>query len=432
MRKLEKGNWLSNFKEVVSMSTVIEDIMARKIFDSRGKETLEIDVVTVAGFGRAAAPAGASKGKAEVVSYPSGGIDQTIKKMEELVIPELIGMDANEQEEIDVLLHEIDGTKDFRNIGGNTAFAVSLATAEAAATSYGMALFQYLAGYLANELPYPLGNVLGGGKHALGKAPDIQEYLVIPLKAPTFSDAAKANVLVHQKVGSLLKKVDKNFTGGRGDEGAWVSNMKSEEALEVVVKACEEVSREVGFECRAGLDMAVSTLWRQKEKRYVYTRDGTKRDSGEQLDFVLHLINDYNLAFVEDPFHEEDYESFAELTKKVKNCLICGDDLFVTNRKRLARGIKLGAANSIIIKTNQVGTLTDAWEATKLAKKARYVPVMSHRSGETNDTHLAHLAVAFCCPIIKTGVLPGERVAKINELIRIEETLGNRAKMSIF
>jgi enolase len=432
MRKLEKGNWLSNFKEVVSMSTVIEDIMARKIFDSRGKETLEIDVVTVAGFGRAAAPAGASKGKAEVVSYPRGGIDQTIKKMEELVIPELIGMDANEQEEIDVLLHEIDGTKGFRNIGGNTAFAVSLATAEAAATSYGMALFQYLAGYLANELPYPLGNVLGGGKHALGKAPDIQEYLVIPLKAPTFSDAAKANVLVHQKVGSLLKKVDKNFTGGRGDEGAWVSNMKSEEALEVVVKACEEVSREVGFECRAGLDMAVSTLWRQKEKRYVYTRDGTKRDSGEQLDFVLHLINDYNLAFVEDPFHEEDYESFAELTKKVKNCLICGDDLFVTNRKRLARGIKLGAANSIIIKTNQVGTLTDAWEATKLAKKARYVPVMSHRSGETNDTHLAHLAVAFCCPIIKTGVLPGERVAKINELIRIEETLGNRAKMSIF
>jgi len=414
------------------MSSVIEDIRARKIFNSRGEETLEIDIVTTAGFGRASAPAGASKGKAEVVPYPEGGVDEAIKKAEELIVPELIGMDANEQEEIDILLHEIDGTKDFRNVGGNTAFAVSLATAEAAATSYDMPLFQHLAGYLANELPYPLGNVLGGGKHALGKAPDIQEYLVIPLKAPTFSDAAKANILVHQKVGSSLKKADKTFTGGRGDEGAWAPNMKNEEALEIVVKACEEVSRELGVECRAGLDMAASTLWKQKEKCYVYTRDMIKRDSGEQLDFVLHLVEKYNLAYVEDPFHEEDYESFAELTKKVKKCLICGDDLFVTNRERLIRGIKVCAANSIIIKANQVGTLTDAWETTKMAKKTRYIPVVSHRSGETSDAHIAHLAVAFSCPVIKTGVLHGERVVKINELIRIEETLGNRAEMSIF
>ena len=414
------------------MSSVIEDVMARKIFNSRGEETLEIDIVTTAGFGRASAPAGASKGKAEVVPYPEGGVDEAIKKAEELIVPELIGMDANEQEEIDILLHEIDGTKDFRNVGGNTAFAVSLATAEAAATSYDMPLFQHLAGYLANELPYPLGNVLGGGKHALGKAPDIQEYLVIPLKSPTFSDAAKANILVHQKVGSSLKKADKTFTGGRGDEGAWAPNMKNEEALEIVVKACEEVSRELGVECRAGLDMAASTLWKQKEKCYVYARDGIKRDSGEQLDFVLHLVEKYNLAYVEDPFHEEDYESFAELTKKVKKCLICGDDLFVTNRERLIRGIKVCAANSIIIKANQVGTLTDAWETTKMAKKTRYIPVVSHRSGETSDAHIAHLAVAFSCPVIKTGVLHGERVVKINELIRIEETLGNRAEMSIF
>lgn len=414
------------------MSSVIEDVTARKIFNSRGEETLEIDIVTTAGFGRASAPAGASKGKAEVVPYPEGGVDEAIKKAEELIVPELIGMDANEQEEIDILLHEIDETKDFRNVGGNTAFAVSLATAEAAATSYDMPLFQHLAGYLANELPYPLGNVLGGGKHALGKAPDIQEYLVIPLKAPTFSDAAKANILVHQKVGSSLKKADKTFTGGRGDEGAWAPNMKNEEALGIVVKACEVVSRELGVECRAGLDMAASTLWKQKEKCYVYARDGIKRDSGEQLDFVLRLVEKYDLAYVEDPFHEEDYESFAELTKKVKKCLICGDDLFVTNRERLIRGIKVRAANSIIIKANQVGTLTDAWEATKVAKKARYVPVVSHRSGETSDAHIAHLAVAFSCPVIKTGVLQGERVAKINELIRIEETLGNRAKISVF
>jgi len=413
------------------MSSVIEDVTARKIFNSRGEETLEIDVVTTAGFGRASAPAGASKGKAEVVPYPKGGADEAIKKAEELIIPELIGMDADEQEEIDILLHEIDGTKDFRIVGGNTAFAVSLATAEAAATSYDMPLFQHLAGYLANELPYPLGNVLGGGKHALGKAPDIQEYLVIPLKAHTFSDAAKANILVHNKVGSSLRKADKTFTGGRGDEGAWAPNMKNEEALEIVVKACEEVSTELGVECRAGLDIAASTMWRQKEKCYVYTRDGVKRDSGEQLDFVLSLVEKYNLAYVEDPFHEEDYKTFAELTKKTKGCLICGDDLFVTNRERLVRGTKVCAANSIIIKINQVGTLTDAWETTKMAKQEQYLPVVSHRSGETCDAHIAHLAVAFSCPVIKTGVLHGERVTKINELIRIEETLGNRAKMSV-
>jgi len=414
------------------MSSVIEDAMVRKIFNSRGEETLEIDIVTTAGFGRASAPAGASKGKAEVAPYPEGGVDEAIKKAEELIVPEIIGMDANEQEEIDLLLHEIDETKDFRNVGGNTAFAFSLATAEAAATSYATPLYQHLGGYLANELPYPLGNVLGGGKHALGKAPDFQEYLVIPFKAANFADAAKANIKVHQKVGSSLKKADKTFTGGRGDEGAWAPNLKNEEALEIVVKACEEVSRELGIECRAGLDMAASTLWKQKEKCYFYARDGVKRDSGEQLEFVLHLIEDYGLAYVEDPFDEEDYESFAELTKKAEGCLVCGDDLFVTNRERLMRGIKVCAANAIIIKANQVGTLTDAWETTKMAKKARYVPVVSHRSGETCDAHIGHLAVAFSCPVVKTGVLHGERVVKINELMRIEEALGDRAEMSIF
>jgi len=413
------------------MSSIIEDVMARKLFNSRGEETIEVDIITAAGFGRASAPAGASKGKAEVVSYPEGGVDEALKKVEELIVPELIGMDAEEQQEIDALLHEIDETENFGNIGGNTVFAVSLATAEAAATSYGTFLFQHLSGYLANELPYPLGNVLGGGKHALGKTTDIQEYLVIPLKARSFAEAAKDNIMVHHRIGALLRKADPNFTGGRGDEGAWAPNIKNEEALKIVAKACEEVSAEQGIECRACLDVAASSFWNPKEKVYVYSMEGTKRDSGEQLEFMLRLIEDYNLAYVEDPFHEDDYESFAELMKKVKDCLICGDDLFVTNRQRLAKGIKMCAANSIIIKMNQVGTLTDALETTRLAKRARYVPVMSHRSGETTDTHIAHLAVGFSCPVIKTGVLNGERVAKINELIRIEETLGNRAKMSI-
>ena len=413
------------------MSSIIEEVMARKLFNSRGQETIEVDVITTDGFGSAAAPAGASKGRAEVVSYPAGGVDVAIQKLEELVVPELIGMDAEEQNEIDALLHEIDGTDNFSNIGGNTVFAISVANAEAAATSYDLPLFQHLSGYLANELPYPLGNVLGGGKHALGKTTDIQEYLVIPLNASCFAEAAKANIMVHNKIGALLRKADPNFTGGRGDEGAWAPNIKNEEALKIVVKACEDVSAELGIECRACLDVAASSFWNPKEGVYVYAMEGKKRDAGEQLEFMLHLIEEYNLAYVEDPFDEDDYESFAELTKKVNNCLICGDDLFVTNRERLANGIEMCAGNSIIIKTNQVGTLTDAWETTRLAKRAGYVPVMSHRSGETTDTHLAHLAVGFSCPVIKTGVLHGERVTKINELIRIEENLGNRAQMSI-
>lgn len=412
------------------MSSIIEDVMARKLFNSRGHETIEVDIITADGFGRAAAPAGASTGKAEVVSYPKGGVDAAIAKLEELIAPELIGMEAEEQKEIDALLHEIDETENFSNIGGNTAFAVSVANAEAAATSYDLHLFQYLSGYRGDELPYPLGNVLGGGKHVLGKTTDIQEYLVIPLKTRSFSEAARANTMVHQKIGELLRKADPNFTGGRGDEGAWAPNIENEEALKIVSKVCGDVSAELGIECRPCLDVAASSFWNSEEGVYVYSMEGKKRDPGEQLEFILHLIDEYNLAYVEDPFDEDDYESFAELTKKVKDCLICGDDLFVTNSKRLSKGIKMCAGNSLIIKTNQIGTLTDALETTRLAKRAGYVPVMSHRSGETTDSHLAHLAVGFSCPIIKCGVLHGERVAKINELVRIEETLGNRAQMS--
>jgi enolase len=412
------------------LSTVIEDVMARKIFNSRGEETLEVDIITAMGFGRASAPAGASVGKAEVTSYPDGGVDQAIKNVEELITPELIGMNADMQEEIDLLLHEIDGTENFRNVGGNVAYAVSLATAEAAATSYGVPLFQHLGGYLANELPYPLGNVLGGGKHAPGRSLKIQEFLVLPLKASNFSHAAKANAMVHQKVSYFLKRKDSTFTGGRNDEGAWTTGIKDEEALEILVKACEEVSEELGVNCGLGVDIAASTLWDKKEKCYVYGE--MKINSGEQLDFVLHLMRTYGLIYVEDPFHEEALESFAKLSRKAKKCLICGDDLFATNNERLTRGIRMEAANAIIIKVNQVGTLTDAWETSKTAKGARYIPIMSHRSGETNDAHIAHLSVAFGCPIVKTGVVGGSRVSKINELIRIEETLTERAEMAAF
>jgi len=412
------------------MSTIIEDVIARKVFNGRGEETVEVDIITTSGFGRVAAPAGKSRGKSEVVYYPQGGVEQAVKKVEELIAPEIVGLGADCQEEIDKTLHDIDGSKDFRAVGGNTAFAVSLACAEAAANSSGLLLFQFLGGHVANELPYPLGNTISGGQHAQGKSPDFQEFLVLSYGAESFLEAATANIMVHRKVGEILVKKDKLFGQGKSDEGAWVANVGTVEALEVLARACEEVGSETGFECGMGVDVASSSLWNGKTKTYNYQKEKKTRTSGEQLEFILELIKKYRLVYVEDPFHEEDFASFAELTKKVKNCLICGDDLFTTNSERLSRGIKLHAADSIIIKVNQVGTLTDAWETIEMAKRNGYVPVMSHRSGDTCDWHIAHLAVAFECPVIKTGVVEGSRIAKINELIRIEEFLGDRAEMA--
>jgi enolase len=412
------------------VSSIIEDLIARKIFNNRGEETIEVDIITPNGFGRASAPAGKSRGKNEVVYYPQAGVDDALKKVDELIAPELSGLNADFQEEIDNTLHEVDGTANFRSIGGNTAFAVSFANAEAAANSHGLLLFQFLGGTAANTLPYPLGNCISGGQHARGKAPDIQEFLALPHGAETFLEAATANALVHKKIGDSLKKKSSAFNGGKSDEGAWIANIDNTEAFETIAKVSEEAGNEMDFECGFGIDVAASSLWNEKEEKYVYEREGTKRDTAEQLEFLLELIEKYHLAYVEDPFHEEDFESFAELTRKAKNCLICGDDLFTTNNERLNQGIKVGAGNAIIIKVNQIGTLTDATETIENAQRHGFTTVVSHRSGDTCDWHISHLAVAYKCPVIKTGVVEGARVAKINELIRIEHFLGNRARMA--
>ena len=412
------------------MSSIIEDLIARKIFNNRGDETIEVDVITVGGFGRAGAPAGKSKGKTEVMYYPTGGIDAAIKKVDDLMAPELAGLNADFQEEIDNTLHEIDGTADFKNIGGNTAFAISIANAEAAANSHGLLLFQFIGGNAANTLPFPLGNCISGGAHAKGKAPSIQEYLALPHGAETFLEAQTANIQIHKKVGDALKKKSPTFNGGKSDEGAWIANISTDDAFEIIAKACEEVGNEMDFECGFGIDVAASNFWKSKEEKYIYQNEGIKRDAAEQLEYMVSLIEKYRVAYVEDPFQEEDYDSFAELTKKTRNCLICGDDLFTTNTERLNNGIKINAGNAIIIKVNQIGTLTDAAETIEAAHQNGYVPVVSHRSGDTCDWHIAHLAVAYKCPIIKTGIVEGSRIAKLNELIRVEQFLGNRAKMA--
>jgi len=413
----------------MSVPTQIQDVRARKIFDSRGNPTIEVDIVTHNGFGRAAAPAGASKGKWEVQSYPSGGVDQAVKSVKETVAPKLIRMDADEQETIDTVLHDIDATDDFSKIGGNTAYAISVATSLAAASSKHIPLFQHLSSAFTEEIPFPLGNVVGGGMHAKGRRTDIQEFLVLSTKASSAVEASEANIRVHAEVPNLISKFG-GAVGGKGDEGAWVSDLATHKALELLSKACEVVSNDMGIEVRLGLDMAASTLWNPEKKVYIYERDERRLEEEKQIDFVLDLIEDYNLIYVEDPLREDAFEAFGELTKRAEHCLVCGDDLFTTNIKRLEIGFKHNAANATIIKPNQVGTLTDAYKAARRAKLAGYVPVMSHRSGDVPEPVLAHLAVAFQCPIIKTGVVGGERVAKINELVRIQESLGDRAKMA--
>ena len=415
------------------MDSVIEDVRVRKILDSRGNPTVEVDIITWNGFGRAAAPSGASTGSKEVVSFPEGGVSQVITEVEDLISSELIGMAAEDIEDIDEVLKEIDGTDNLSAIGGNTTVAVSMAAAKAAAMSYNLPLYNFLGGNFIKEIPYPLGNMMNGGAHAGSNAPDIQEFLVVPVGASDITEAVFANVEVHKRLKELISKKDPNFTGGKGDEGGWIPNITNDQALEIQAQACEEVGDELGFIIKPGLDMASSEFWSEEEGKYVYGQDGLKRDSGDQVDYVKDLIDTYHMFYVEDPFDEKDFDGFAELTAKVgSKCRICGDDLFVTNAELLAYGIERKAANAIIIKPNQIGTLTDTYETVRLAKENNVMPVVSHRSGETCDETIAHLAIAFGAPMIKTGAVGGERIAKLNELIRIEDEMSNPRMANLY
>ena len=415
------------------MDSVIEDVRVRKILDSRGNPTVEVDIITWNGFGRAAAPSGASTGSREVVSFPEGGVSQVITEVEDLISSELIGMAAEDIEDIDEVLKEIDGTDNLSAIGGNTTVAVSMAAAKAAAMSYNLPLYNFLGGNFIKEIPYPLGNMMNGGAHAGSNAPDIQEFLVVPVGASDITEAVFANVEVHKRLKELISKKDPNFTGGKGDEGGWIPNITNDQASEIQAQACEEVGDELGFIIKPGLDMASSEFWSEEEGKYVYGQDGLKRDSGDQVDYVKDLIDTYHMFYVEDPFDEKDFDGFAELTAKVgSKCRICGDDLFVTNAELLAYGIERKAANAIIIKPNQIGTLTDTYETVRLAKENNVMPVVSHRSGETCDETIAQLAIAFGAPMIKTGAVGGERIAKLNELIRIEDEMSNPRMANLY
>lgn len=408
------------------MDSVIEDVRVRKILDSRGNATVEVDILTWNGFGRAAAPSGASTGSREVVAFPDGGVDKIISEVEDLISSELIGMDAEDIADIDLVLKEIDGTGNYASIGGNTTVAVSMAVAKAAAASYNLPLYKYLGGNFVNEIPYPLGNMMNGGAHAGVNAPDIQEFLIVPVGANNITEAVFANSAVHKKLKELIQTKDSLFTGGKGDEGGWIPNVSNDIALEIQAQACEEVGDEIGIKISPALDMAASEFWDANQEKYIYSQDNVSRDTGDQIEFVKDIIETYNMIYVEDPFDEADFDGFKELNSLVGDkCFVCGDDIFVTNKEILAKGIEMNAANAIIIKPNQIGSLSETYATVKLAKENDVAPVVSHRSGETTDETIAHLAVAFGAPLIKTGALGGERIAKLNELIRIEEELSN-------
>ena len=396
--------------------TRITSVSLRRVLDSRGNPTVEADVLTESGgFGRAAAPSGASTGEFEAIELPAS---ESIAAAREHAVPRLEGLFAGDQRSVDAALRAADGTEDFSAIGANSAVAISMAAAKAGADVLGTPLYQHLGGAFRGEnFPIPLGNVVGGGEHAT-EATHIQEFLAAPVGAPSVEAAVFANAATHAAVADVLD--ERGVPAAKGDEGAWAPPISDAAAFEVVAEAVDRVADEVGFEVRFGLDVAAAELYDAEAEAYVYG-DETK-STDEQVEYVAGLVDEYDLAYVEDPLDENDYEAFAELTDRVGDrTLICGDDLFVTNVERLREGIDVGAANSILIKPNQIGTLSDAFDAVELATRNGYESVISHRSGETEDTTIAHLAVATDAPYIKTGTVGGERTAKLNELIRIAD-----------
>ncbi|WP_003540456.1 phosphopyruvate hydratase [Desulfotomaculum nigrificans] len=415
--------------------TTISEVLAREILDSRGNPTLEVEVWLEDGtMGRAAVPSGASTGAYEAVELRDGdknrylgkGVLKAVENVNEIIGPEIIGMDAIDQIGIDQLMIEMDGTPNKGKLGANAILGVSLAVAKAAANFFGLPLYQYVGGVNAKELPVPMMNILNGGAHADNNV-DIQEFMILPVGAPSFAEGLRMGAEIFHSLKSVLK--GRGLNTAVGDEGGFAPNLKSnEEALAVIIEAIEKAGYKPGQDVFLGLDVAASEMY--KDGKYVLAGEGVTYSSDEMIEFYKKLVDKYPVITIEDGLAEDDWEGWAKLTQTLgKKVQLVGDDLFVTNTERLARGIKSGVANSILIKVNQIGTLTETLDAIEMAKRAGYTAVVSHRSGETDDTTIADLAVATNAGQIKTGAPSRiDRVAKYNQLLRIEEDLGTMAK----
>lgn len=419
---------------------VIEDdftvvlVKGRWVLDSRGNPTVEADVATAGGgWGTAAVPAGASRGVHEALELRDGGrrfqgkgVEKAVANVNEVIAKRVVGMDARDQAAVDRAMIELDGTPNKSRLGANAILAVSLATAKAAASTYGMPLFQYLGGKLARVLPTPLMNVINGGKHA-GNELSIQEFMIVPVGADRFSEALRVACEVYYSLREILLGRYGKSAVNVGDEGGFAPPMReSREALDALVEAVKKAGYEPGGDVALAIDAAASNFHSGDR----YRIDGRELAREELVDYYLELVGEYPIVSVEDPLEEEDFEGFRLITEKLRarKVQVVGDDIFVTNVKRLAKGIEVGAASALLLKVNQIGTLTESLEAAFMAMGNGWNVVVSHRSGETEDATIAHLAVALNCGQIKTGApARGERTAKYNELLRIEEYLAGEA-----
>ena len=421
--------------------TSIIDLHAREILDSRGNPTVEVEVALAGGaVGRAAVPSGASTGAFEAVELRDGdksrylgkGVLNAVDNVNEEIAGEVIGMDALEQIEIDRLMIDLDGTSNKGKLGANAMLGVSLATAKAAANALEIPLFRYLGGVNAKELPVPMMNILNGGRHA-DNSVDLQEFMVMPVGAGSFSEALRWGAEVFHALKKVLAA--KGYATSVGDEGGYAPNLKSnQEALDVMMEAITKAGLTPGRDMMFAMDPAATELWeaakeKGEEGKYYFWKSDMMKTPAEMVDFWIGLVNNYPIISIEDGMAEEDWEGWALVTEKLKDKVqLVGDDLFVTNTERLAKGIDLGVANSILIKVNQIGTLTETMDAIEMAKKAGHTAVVSHRSGETVDSTIADIAVATNAGQIKTGAPSRtDRVAKYNQLLRIEDLLGDMA-----
>ncbi|NLW00271.1 MAG: phosphopyruvate hydratase [Clostridiales bacterium] len=416
--------------------TTILDVIAREILDSRGNPTVEVEVYLEGGaVGRAAVPSGASTGAFEAVELRDGdksrylgkGVQKAVENVNNIIAEEIIGMDALDQIGIDKLMIELDGTPNKGKLGANAILGVSLAVAKAAANQLGVPLYQYIGGVNAKVMPVPMMNILNGGEHA-DNTVDIQEFMIMPVGAGSFKEALCMCAEVFHNLKSVLK--DKGYSTAVGDEGGFAPDLKTnEEAIEVILEAVEKAGYKPGDDIRIAIDAAATELYGEDGK-YHFPGEGVVRTVEELVDYYAELADKYPIISLEDGVAEEDWEGWKLLTEKLGNKIqLVGDDLFVTNTERLAKGIKLGVANSILIKVNQIGTLTETLDAIEMANRAGYTAVVSHRSGETEDATIADLVVAVNAGQIKTGAPSRtDRVAKYNQLLRIEEQLDDLAQ----
>ncbi len=416
----------------------IDYVVAREILDSRGNPTIEVDVVLEDGtMGRAAVPSGASTGEHEAVELRDGdksrymgkGVLKAVQNVNDVISPEIVGLDALDQVAIDKTLIKLDGTENKSKLGANAILGVSMAVARAAANYLDVPLFKYLGNYHASLLPVPMANIINGGVHA-DNSVDFQEFMIVPVGAPTFREAVRMMSETFHNLKAVLKS--KGYSTAVGDEGGFAPNLKSnEEAIEVILEGIEKAGYKAGEDIYVALDPAASEFFDTEKNKYVFKKsDGRELTPAEMVDFYAEWINKYPIISLEDGMAEDDWDGWKILTDKLGNKVqLVGDDIFVTNTKRLQKGIDMGVANSILIKVNQIGTLTETFEAVEMAKRAGYTAVVSHRSGETEDPFIADFVVALEIGQIKTGsVSRSERIAKYNQLMRIEDMLEGVAK----